>query len=164
MAFYYINSTKEVYKENDEISFFEETVDYENEKIDNEDTIIVHIAGAVKNNGIVKVKENARLNDVIEAAGGMNEDADLEKINLAYIVEDGQKIYIPSIKERETEENEIVKTKEDSIIQKGGGDIVVDTLSKSNSNGKININQANIEELKTLPGIRRCNCFKNNFL
>ena len=41
--------------------------------------IVVHITGAVKNEGIAKVKEDARINDVIEAAGGLREDADISR-------------------------------------------------------------------------------------
>lgn len=137
----------------------------DDENLIKESTIIVHIAGAVKNNGIVEVKENARLNDVIEAAGGMNEDADLENVNLAYKVEDGQKIYIPKIKEKEeAEDNEMLEVQEENIIQEGAGSIVIEAFNKANNSEKININKANIEELKSIPGIRRGNSFKNNIV
>ena len=69
--FYYINSTKDVYSKDE----FETAVE-ENEEVDLENTeknkIIIHITGAVKNEGIVEVHENARINDVIEAAGRNN--------------------------------------------------------------------------------------------
>lgn len=71
---------------------------------ENEETIVVHITGAVKNEGIVKVKETARINDVIETAGGITEEADLSEVNLAYVVEDGQKIYIPLKTDKEVQE------------------------------------------------------------
>ena len=64
----------------------------------NEDTnIVVHIAGAIIEEGIINVKEGSRIADVIESAGGTKIDADLSNVNLAYIIQDGQKVYIPSI-------------------------------------------------------------------
>ena len=57
--------------------------------------IIVYICGAVKNSKVVTLKENSRICDAIDAAGGLTNDADLSNINLAYILEDGEKIYIP---------------------------------------------------------------------
>ena len=90
IAYYYINSTKDVYSYQGEALKSEETQE-ENE----EEKIIVHITGAVQKEGIVEVKENARINDVINNAGGLTEDADIESINLAYVVEDGQKYTYP---------------------------------------------------------------------
>ena len=55
------------------------------EKDDKNKEIIVHITGAVKKNGIVKLKDGARIYDAIEMAGGSTDDADLSKINLAYV-------------------------------------------------------------------------------
>ena len=65
--------------------------------------IIVYICGAVKNSKVVTLKENSRICDAIDAAGGLTNDAELTNINLAYILEDGEKIYIP--KKGETMEN-----------------------------------------------------------
>jgi len=72
--------------------------------------IFVHIAGEVKNPGIFEVDENSRIANLIELAGGLTKKGSIENINLAYKVEDGQKVYIPSIdevkkaKEKETEQ------------------------------------------------------------
>ena len=71
-----------------------------------EDTkIFVHVTGAVKSEGIVKIKEEGRIADAVEAANGFTEDADISQINLAYKLEDGQKIYIPSINDEKVKEN-----------------------------------------------------------
>lgn len=92
--FYYINSTKSIYSYNDlEVENIENTAKYQID--DKEETIVIHITGAVKNPGVVKANESARINDIIELAGGLTENADINKVNLAYAVEDGQKIYIP---------------------------------------------------------------------
>ncbi len=105
--------------------------------------IIVHITGAVKEEGIVEVEEGSRISDVIETAGGITEDADLSKINLAYIVQDGQKIYVPSI----NDEEEVANITEDA------GENVIKSDESSIKEGKVNINTASQTELETLNGI-----------
>jgi len=141
IAYYYINSTKDVYSYQGEALKSEETQE-ENE----EEKIIVHITGAVQKEGIVEVKENARINDVINNAGGLTEDADIESINLAYVVEDGQKIYIPSKLDnhQDLDDGDVI------ITQNAGKNVVQEENEK---NGLININTASIEELQELPGI-----------
>lgn len=114
------------------------------EEIEESEEIILHIIGAVKNPGIVKIKEGSRIVDVIEAAGGVTEDADISKINLAYVVEDGQKIFIPSITDEITEETEYVTSE-------SGDNIIVD--NNEGENIMVNINKATQTELETLPGI-----------
>ena len=111
----------------------------EEEMIDEE--IIVHIIGEVSNEGIIKIKKDSRLVDVIEKAGGTTEEADLSKVNLAYQVKDGQKIYIPNINDKEIQEY-ITEEPGDSIIIEG----------KENKS-KVNINTATQTELETLSGI-----------
>ncbi len=57
--------------------------------------VVVHVAGAVVEPGVVTVPEGTRVADVIDAAGGAVPDADLDAINLAAPVEDGQQVYLP---------------------------------------------------------------------
>ncbi|MBR6504448.1 MAG: helix-hairpin-helix domain-containing protein [Clostridia bacterium] len=114
------------------------------EETEESEEIILHIIGAVKNPGIVKIKEGSRIVAVIEAAGGIAEDADISKINLAYVVEDGQKIFIPSITDEITEETEYVTSE-------SGDNIIVD--DNEGENVMVNINKATQTELETLPGI-----------
>ena len=112
-----------------------------------EDIAIVHVTGAVKNPGIVKLKEGSRIEDAIEAAGGLTENADISDVNLAYILEDGIKLRIPS-----TSDETITNT--DILIENNGENIIEETnTSTNNSNGSININKATEAELDTLPGI-----------
>lgn len=59
-------------------------------------SIMVHISGAVNQEGVVELKTNARIADAIEKAGGLKEGACLDEINLAYVLEDGMKIHIPT--------------------------------------------------------------------
>jgi len=61
--------------------------------------MFVHIAGEVENPGIFEVEENTRIADLIDLAGGLTKNGSIKNVNLAYRVEDGQKIYIPNIDE-----------------------------------------------------------------
>ena len=56
-------------------------------------TVVVHVAGAVKKAGIVELPRNSRVHQAISAAGGATPAADLNRLNLASVLEDGQKIY-----------------------------------------------------------------------
>lgn len=112
------------------------------EKNNESEEIIVHIAGCVKNDSIVSLKPNSRIKDAIDAAGGLTKDADLTNINLAYILEDGEKIYIP-------------KKGEKLEIEEYNSSIILDSSNSSSSNkiSKININKATQAQLETIPGI-----------
>ena len=113
------------------------------EEIEEEDKIIVHIVGEVKNEGIIKVEKNSRISDVIDKAGGITEDADLSKVNLAYEVKDGQKIFIPNIEEEEGKE----------YVEEGAGEGVLPEEMGGINHEKVNINTAKQTELETLTGI-----------
>ncbi len=155
IGYYYINSTKDVYSTgydalNNEENVEVETKDKENTIVEPK-TILVHIAGEVKSQGMVEVKEGARINDVIEEAGGTTEKADLSKVNLAYRVEDGQKIYIPS--KSQAKENVEITTN-------SAGENVIEGTTSEKSSGRVNINTANAESLETLPGIGESTALK----
>ena len=109
-----------------------------------EKNIFVHIAGCVKKEGMLELSSNSRIADAIEKAGGLTQDADLSDINLAYILEDGMKIYIPNQNERQ-ENNEITENIPNTATMQ-----IQDTNKKQDV---ININTATQEELDTLPGI-----------
>ena len=111
-----------------------------------EEQIIIHIAGEIQNPGIIKTTEGARIADIIEKAGGLKEEADLTDINLAYPVEDGQKVIIPKQGEK----------KEEYITEESGIKEEVTTTKPSqeaNQTKTINLNKATKEELQTLQGI-----------
>lgn len=111
---------------------------------DEEELVIVHVTGEVKKPGVVRVKEGSRVEDIVKAAGGLTENADISNINLAYVVEDGTKIRIPSTDDEKQEEY---------ITQSIGEGIIMQEESNSSSNTIININLANETELEELPGI-----------
>ncbi|NCU87849.1 MAG: hypothetical protein EBV58_08620, partial [Actinobacteria bacterium] len=58
-------------------------------------TITVHVAGAVKNPGVYRLKYGARVNDGVVAAGGATSVANLDLINLATVLNEGEQIYVP---------------------------------------------------------------------
>lgn len=100
--------------------------------------IAVYIAGEVVNPGVYYIEENSRLVDLIEKCGGFTNDADLEDLNLAEVLEDTQKIEVPKI-----------VIKEYISIEDDASD-----NNKSNTDSNlVNINTASIEELKSLNGI-----------
>lgn len=146
---YYINSTKEVYSY-EEINTLEDTKTTVKKEEIEEDKIVVHITGAVKKQGVVEVKENARINDVIAEAGGTTEDADLKNVNLAYVVEDGQKIYIPT-----NSDNKEEATIEEIVKSDAGDKVVDEKKNEGKTGGLVNINTASEEKLQELPGIRK---------
>ena len=106
--------------------------------------IIVHIAGEVKNPGVFEVCEGDRISNIIELAGGITDTANMGKVNLAYKVSDGQKIYIPS-------KNDVIGQNE--ILSMDGGENVIVDGDKFNYNSKVNINTATQTELESLTGI-----------
>jgi competence protein ComEA len=77
---------------------------------------------------------------------GLTENADISEVNLAYPVEDGQKIYIPSKAEVEAAKKE--EKSIETVIEAGSP-----STSSTTKNGKININTASLEELQKISGI-----------
>lgn len=146
---------------NEDFVEFEDEVEISTNEVENivveEKTknIIVHISGQVINPGVITLNENARIVDAINEAGGLTSLADLNKINLAYVLEDAQKIYIPSVDDKEERE----------YILNGSGDTEIVTSSGSVQNKKeeklmVNINTANAIELSELPGIGNSTALK----
>lgn len=147
--FFTRNNMNEEYNDIEELDIIENVTEEETVE---EETILVHVTGAVKNEGIVKLKEGARIADAIEAAGGVTEKTNIGQVNLAYEVEDGQKIYIPSIDDKKEEGVEKIIEKE-YVTSEPGDEVVLEEESNNNKNDKININTANLIELQEIPGV-----------
>ena len=111
--------------------------------------IIIYIIGCVKNPGVYELNVDSRVSDAVDAAGGLLETADLTKINLAYKLEDGQKITIPSINDKTDDDS----TYEDFITDSPENTISQTNLTNSSKSNIVNINSATQTELETLPGI-----------
>ena len=109
--------------------------------------IVVHVIGEVKKPGVIKLKEGSRIIDAINKCGGQTEEADLSKINLAYVLDDGSQIYIPRIKE-DIQNTTIMKTE-------AGNNVIVNNVTQGDNekNVKVNLNTATLEKLMTLPGV-----------
>jgi len=104
----------------------------------NDQDIYVQISGAIKNPQVINLKKGSRVFDLINAAGGFTDDASkiyINKIlNLARILEDGEKVYIPfSIEELEPD--------------------FTNKYTTDNKNTLVNINTANKQQLITLPQV-----------
>ena len=119
----------------------------------------VDLKGEVNNPGIYTLKKGSRVIDVIEAGGGLTENANTEVINLSKKIVDEMVIIIYS----NYEVREFAKTKEveervqNKCVQKDDNSLKNDACISSNTNnkviGKVNINTASKEELMSLPGI-----------
>lgn len=144
-----------------------ENVSLENQEND-EEKIYIYITGQVNNPGVVILSEGSRIVDAIEVAGGITSKADISKVNLVYVLQDGMKVNIPS-------ENDLKTNPDFEYITMSSGDLKNDeNLSGSNTsnsddsselssnsssqensskNSIVNINTATQTELETLPGI-----------
>lgn len=133
----------------------EEVIEQEKEQY-SDDRILVHISGAVNKEGIVELKAGSRIADAIDKAGGMKEEADIEEINLAYPLEDGMKIRIPTKQEKSEKSNEVQEEKLENYVTTSSGISSSEKSKEKNNNTqnkKVNINTATQTELETLPGI-----------
>ncbi len=92
-------------------------------------TIVVHVAGEVERQGTYELPQGARVADAVEKAGPTS-DADVNALNLAARLVDGQKIVVP-----------------------GCGEVLVPTDPGPGNGGLVELNTASQAELETLPGI-----------
>ena len=127
----------------DEINLLEESLvvqEGSENTVEELNLIKVHITGEVVNEGMIELKEGDRIDDAIKKAGGITDKADLSKVNLAYELLDGQKVYIPSINDN----------KEEYLFIDAGENVLED---ENVQNGKININTADSSLLQTINGV-----------
>lgn len=163
-------SLKPKEKKKDSISLLTEKKNTKEKKTskkenDNTEEFKVDIKGEINMPGIYTLKADSRVIDVIEQAGGLTENADTSVINLSLKIKDEMVIIIYS--KDQVREFEATKEKEKVVQEKCNkpddnslkNDACIDNNSNTESNnkvsdgGKISINSAGVEELKTLPGI-----------
>ncbi len=153
-----------IYQRKNEFTISEEKVSTENiikePKEEKGEKIVVHISGAVEQEGIVELEENSRIADAIEKVGGLKENAETKGINLAYKLEDGMKIYIPTKEEFQNKESQEMNKENQYVYEGIKENGLQEKSSQRNSelkgtigNKKVNINKASQEELDSLPGI-----------
>lgn len=103
------------------------------------DRVVVHVAGAVRTPGVYSLDGAARVDDAVRAAGGPVGDADLDGLNLAALLVDGQRVYVPVTGEVDP------ASVPDGVPAATGG--------AGAPTGPIDVNRATASELETLPGV-----------
>lgn len=107
----------------------------------------VYISGAVVNPGVYIVNEGSRLADIILIAGGAAADADLTAVNLAAVLRDEQHWHIPK---RSPDATPLAG----GLAASGGEPAAADGAQPNRPpNGKVDLNTADVNMLKSLPGI-----------
>lgn len=142
------------------------------EPVKEAEEIAVHAAGAVQKPGVYYLPVNARVVDVVKAAGGVTAQADLNAINLASPVADGDQVMIPRTGEDGQGDYTIRGGVTSGVVRSslgngGGASADIDRAGGSSANratsaqgyrpgstaGRVNLNTASAEELMSLPGI-----------
>ena len=100
--------------------------------------LVVHVAGAVQAPGVYRLNAGSRVIDAVVAAGGVLPDSNSDAINLAAVLTDGEKVYVPRVGE--------VPPIVASVGSGGAGTGRV-------PNGPVNLNSATADDLDTLPGV-----------
>ncbi|CMY45198.1 competence protein [Streptococcus pneumoniae] len=101
-----------------------------------QDLITVDVKGAVKSPGIYDLPVGSRVNDAVQKAGGLTEQADSKSLNLAQKVSDEALVYVPT-------------KGEEAVSQQTG----LGTASSISKEKKVNLNKASLEELKQVKGL-----------
>jgi competence protein ComEA len=105
--------------------------------------VAVHVIGAVPRPGLYEFAEGARVQDAIDAAGGMLAEANVDALNLAALLEDGQRLVIPY--------------QDGSVPTEGPAppELPASTEAPTNDSNVelVNINTASLDDLNALPGI-----------
>jgi competence protein ComEA len=112
--------------------------------------IAVHVIGAVPRPGLYEFAEGARIQDAVNAAGGLLAGANVENINLAALLEDGQQLTIPFKTGEEPSLTSEDPNDDNTLILPG---LTEEPQSSQENADLININTASVEELDSLPGI-----------
>ena len=112
--------------------------------------LVVHVLGAVKHPGLVRLPAGARVQDAIKAAGGLKSDADPDELNLAQPLDDGVQVVVGTRSHPEGE----VRSSGGGGSGGGGGGAGGGGGSTAGSGGAtVDLNRAGVDQLDTLPGV-----------
>lgn len=103
---------------------------------DSPSRVLVHVAGAVAVPGVYELATGARVDDAVRIAGGPLDDAELDGLNLAAPVVDGQRVYVPVLGEVDP-----------ASLPSGA------VPPGEMPSGPIDLNTATVEQLDALPGV-----------
>ncbi|MBD5430083.1 helix-hairpin-helix domain-containing protein [Lactobacillus sp.] len=112
-----------------------------------QDTVTCDISGAVKHPGVYTLKNGARLNDLLSAAGGIIKQANLKNINRALLLKDQDQIYVPHKGEK------VPAITSSSTGSSVDSPTASSSSATSSSEEKVNINTASVQDLQKLSGI-----------
>lgn len=99
-------------------------------------SIYVHVVGCVQAPGMYQLSAGARVAEVIQAAGGFTPEAQMESVNLARSVQDGEQVIVASVAQ--------------AAPAPTAGEV---DASAASGSGLVNINTADEEELQKVSGI-----------
>lgn len=136
--FYFNSGTSSVQNEASITKKEVSSVNHSTEQTPASKEIAVYICGAVKKPGVYKFNTASRVCDAVKAAGGFKKNADTISINQAQYLKDGEQITIP---------------KKTNVKPGSSGDGKSDSNNSKASSNLVNINQADENELMTLPGV-----------
>lgn len=116
--------------------------------------VVVHVLGAVERDGVVRLPPSSRVTDAIERAGGATADADLARLNLARVLTDGERLYVPRVGEDEVP-SALDPVDGRAAAATGGGGSADDGAGAAGAGGAavVDLNSADQAALETLPGI-----------
>ena len=103
--------------------------------------VVAHAAGAVQAPGVYRLDPGARAGDLVAAAGGAAPDADLQRLNLAAPVADGERVYVPRI-------GEVAPPPAAGPTGGAGGG-----TGEGSGDGPLDLNTATADQLEELPGV-----------
>lgn len=114
-------------------------------------SVVVHVAGAVTQPGVVELAAGARVADAVTAAGGPAVDAEVAAVNLARVLVDGEQVYVPRL--GESPPGAAAGASGGGAGAGPPGDGVGTGSSSAAAAGPVNLNTATVAELDTLPGV-----------
>ena len=120
--------------------------------------ITVYVSGAVARPGLHEIAPGSRAVDAIEAAGGMTEEANKDRVNLAKICKDGMQVNVPRLSAKELRKLKQAQNVYASESANAVANVVqpvnyVSDVQQDYSDGKVRLNSATLEELEELPGV-----------